>query len=497
MLPVPLLFVVAVLLAAMRVVWWLAARDRIMLRTSEASASEASASEATTVGDCPPAVAALVLSGANGGACYLLDEAASAGVANLVARGVLLAGTDGDDAWFSLEKDDDLTADDALLLHLLRTRMSRTADGSELVNSGTIAHHQPSVVWWLRYRRAVALRARDLGLTRSRTSLGMLFGIAAGAGLIGVAGVAAGLLSFVQAFRALDPLVLNLWWPFVGVIALRVGSDALRTAIERSDVLTAAGRNYTVRLAHRRDQLLDSVGPTDGVDGLAPVSMATALGIHTRVSRQVPLVSAQHDRLIWSDHSGSLRLVRVRRDWRPGEGARPSSAVLGGIFAIAVAIIIQRIEALVSGSDWFSSLASESPSAVDNITQMLSLARQLSLVPLIGGLSLALAGVIDLFITTSISGRVIDVRLPETRHVAQRVQAFFTGAGHDGVAIVELTLDLDDAGRTRTIVVDARAAAPIGAEVLVQHTLLLRRVKSIAPRGSSGAESPSTPTLTA
>jgi hypothetical protein len=105
--------------------------------------------------------------------------------------------------------------------------------------------------------------------------------------------------------------------------------------------------------------------------------------------------------------------------------------------------------------------------------------------------------VIDLFATTTFSGTVIDVQLPEVQHVAQKMRAFFTGAGHDGVAIVEVTLDLGNSGTTRTIVVDARAAAPIGAEVVVEHTLLLRRLRSIAPRGSSGAEPPSTSTLVA
>lgn len=492
MIPPPFLFVVAAFLALARVVWWLVARDRMFLRVSNASATEQ-----PDVGDCPPAIAALALSGAEGGACFLLDQAASAAIAGLVTRGVLAVQIHDDDALFSLRNVDDVSADDALLIRMLQARMTRTSNGSEIVDSGTIAHHQPKTLWWLRYRRAVTLRARELGVTQSRPKMPALLVIAAVAGVVGIAGLAAGLLSAVRAFSDLDPLRLNIWWPLVAVIALRVAADAFRTAIERSDLLTAAGRNYTMRLAHRRDQLVDAISPGDGVGSSADVAAATAVGIQTRVTRQVPLFSAHNERLIWSDHSGSLRLVRVRRDWRPGEGTRASSAISGGLFTIAIALIVRRLEHAASTSDLSASLAIDSASAVSNVQQLLTLTRQLTLIPLVGGTCLALAGVIDLFATNTFSGRVIDVQLPETQHLAHKARAFFAGAGHDGVAVVEVTVDLDDAGGARTFLVDARAASPIGAEVSVEQTLLLRRVRSIAPRGRSGAKPIETPTIVA
>lgn len=492
MTPAPLLLAVAVLLALLRAIWWLVAHDRIFLRPSNAFLTEQ-----PDTGDCPPAVTALTLSAADGGACFLLDQAASAAVADLVARGALTAQTHDDDALLSMGDVESPNADDALLIHMLQTRMSRTANGSYAVDSGTLAHHQPNALWWLRYRRAVTSRARELGLTQARPFVTSLLVIAGVSGVIGVTGVFVGLLSFIRAFTTLDPLSLNLWWLVIGVIAIRLSLDSVRTAVERSDVLTAAGRNYAMRLSHRRDQLVDSISPAYGIGSSADVAEATAVGIHTRVTRQVPLISTHTERLIWSDHGGSLRLVRVRRDWRPGEGTRPSSAIFGGLFAIAIAIIVRRIEGAISTSEWFSSLTIESSSAVEKLEQLLSFVRQLVLVPLIGGTCVAISGIIDLFATTTLSGKVIDVQLPETQQIAQKIRAFFTGAGHDGIAIVEVTLDLDKSSRARTIVVDARAAAPIGAEVSVEQTLILRRVKSIRPRGSSGAEPPSTPTLVA
>jgi hypothetical protein len=113
----------------------------------------------------------------------------------------------------------------------------------------------------------------------------------------------------------------------------------------------------------------------------------------------------------------------------------------------------------------------------------------------LGGIALAVIGFIDLFARHSVEGVVIDVRLPEERTAPQKLRAFFTGAGHDGVAIVEMTIERSASGTTQTFVVDARAAAPIGAEVTIEHTVLLRRVRSVAPRGTSGAARPSDSTL--
>ena len=132
MTPTPLLLVVAVFLVLVRVVWWLVARDRMFLGVPNASAAQQ-----PDVGDCPPAVAALALSGADGGACFLLDQAASAAIANIVTQGVLAAQVHDDDALFSLRNVDDVSVDDALLIRMLRTRMTRTADGTEVVDSSS------------------------------------------------------------------------------------------------------------------------------------------------------------------------------------------------------------------------------------------------------------------------------------------------------------------------------------------------------------------------
>ena len=490
MMPSGLLWAIAAVLILLRVVWWLATNDKILRGTSTHDAGDP-----IDLADCPSVVAAFALSGSDGGACYLLDHAASAAVGELVASGGLNAQTNGDEAWISIGEPLNLTSDDSMLIDMLSARMSHNRNGSEVVDSGTLAHHPPSMMWWLRYRRAVANRSRAAGITEARSAFGMLIGITAVAGLIGAVGLAIGSLSIISAVVSLDPLALRLWWLVLGIAGGRIALDALHTSVERSDILTGAGRQLVLRLAHQRDQISGSIGPTHGLGDAADTALATAFGLPTRFARQAPLFSSRREPLMWSDYSGSLRLVRTQRDWRPGEGARPSTALIGGLCAAIIGVGVRWLLERVASSEWYASLLQDAGPAVSDTERLLSIGHQVALIPLLGGIALAVIGFIDLFARHSVEGVVIDVRLPEERTAPQKLRAFVTGAGHDGVAIVEMTIERSASGTTQTFVVDARAAAPIGAEVTIEHTVLLRRVRSVAPRGTSGAARPSDSTL--
>lgn len=490
MMPTGLLWAIAAVLILLRVVWWLAASDKICRGTSMHESGDP-----IDLANCPSVVAAFALSGADGDACYLLDHAASAAVAELVASGALNAQTDGDEAWISVGEPLNLASDDAMLVDMLSARMSRSRNGSEVVDSGTLAHHPPRMMWWLRYRRAVASRSRAAGITEARSVFVVLTGITAVAGLIGVVGLAIGAHSVISAVASLDPLALRLWWLVLGIAGGRIALDALRTSVESSDMLTGAGRQLVLRLAHQHDQLSGAIGPTHGLGDSADTALATAVGLPTRVARQVPLFSSRREPLMWSDYSGSLQLVRVHRDWRPGEGAHPRSALMGGLCAALVGVAVRRLLERVASSEWYTSLLQDASSAVSDTERLLSIGQQVALVSLVGGIALAVIGFIDLFARRSVEGVVIDVRLPEDRTAPQKLRAFLTGAGHDGVAIVEMTVERSTLGTTQTFVVDARAAAPIGAEVTIEHTALLRRVRWVAPRGTSGAARPTDSTL--
>ena len=89
----PLLWGVAVLLGIFRLIWWLGANDRILCGSPKRRPGEV-----RDVEQCPPALDAFVLVGADGGTCFLPVQAATAAVANLVQRDILHARTDGDTA---------------------------------------------------------------------------------------------------------------------------------------------------------------------------------------------------------------------------------------------------------------------------------------------------------------------------------------------------------------------------------------------------------------
>ncbi|MEC9181314.1 MAG: hypothetical protein VX568_02180, partial [Actinomycetota bacterium] len=110
-MPTGLLWAIAAVLILLRVVCWLAANDKICRGTSTHDAGDP-----VDLANCPSVVAALALSGADGGGCYLLDHAASAAVAELVASGALNAQTDGDEAWISVGEPLNLASDDAMLV---------------------------------------------------------------------------------------------------------------------------------------------------------------------------------------------------------------------------------------------------------------------------------------------------------------------------------------------------------------------------------------------
>lgn len=490
MMPDAFLWAIAVGLLLLRMLWWLTANDKVFQGISRQDADDI-----PELKDCPSVIAAYALSGADGGACYLPDHAASAAVADLVTFGALTARTDSDGAWISIGEPLNLASDDALLVDMLHTRMSRSGEGPEVVDSGTLAHHPPQMLWWLRYRRAVVNRARDAGISEARSSLGLLVGITGVASLFGAIGLVIGVRSVVSALSSLDPLKLSLWWLALGIAATRIALDALRTSIERSDTLTGAGRQLVLRLAHQRDRLADTIDATHGLGDSSDSALATAVGLPTRVARQVPLFSSRREPFMWSDYSGSFRLVRVHRNWRPGEGARPRSALMGGVLAALVGVAVRWLLERVALSKWYASLLQDASSGVSNTERLLSIGRQAALISLVGGICLAVIGFIDLFARRSVEGIVIDVRLPEERTAPQKLRAFLTGAGHDGVAIVEMTVEHSTSGTTQTFVVDARAAAPIGAEVTIEHTVLLRRVRWVAPRGTSGAARPADSTL--
>lgn len=492
----PLIVIVLLLLACGRAAWWLIASGRWRLESHVTDSQ--SATGALSPLDVPPAVAAYIMTGTQGRPCRLLDVGAASTVAALAERGILDVVEDGDTAVVACPRHAEPLAhvDDALLVNMLRTRMSAVRQSESLlaVDSGTLAHARPSELWWSQYRRAVARRTTELGLTTQRNLTAGLLPVIVAMGTIFVAGVLTSIGSVVSAIRSIDPSLLNLWWIVFTPVAAKTGFDAVRLLVEQELWLSEVGMATALRLDHWRDEIAGRVQSSDGVSHGRDVALAAALGVPTRIPRQIPLHGNSARRTVWSQADGTLHTIDIKRSRIPAEGTRPGHAVVWGGVSIAAALVVRSYGDRILQSDTFETMQSHTPTALSPVSSVVSAIIDLTLAPLAVGTALVIAGLVDLLIKRQFAGTVIDVRLPADHSFGGWWSAITAGAGHDGVAVVELSIERNDGG-VLTVLVDARAAAPLGAHVSIERTLLLRRVRSVSPIGRSGRSEHHTHTL--
>lgn len=485
-----------VIVAIGHIVRWLLDRGIVTSSGQNTDPSDDSEAPDRSVDDVDAAVAAYVLSGAEGTPCRVLRDSATATAIEIIVDGnAQITRRQGDNIVLELDESGHGTQNPRhrqLVLEHLRSRSwrpSRDADLRRSVSSGTLVANPPGRLWWARFRGAVADAAFEAGLTRRRLPIIPLRAlIAVGAIVTAIAALHTAIVLF-----ALDPSRLNLWLIAAGLGAAQLTVDALFMSIERSDLLTGRGRSLAVRVARRVDESANSTDPALDADVAPP--LAVAVGVATRAARQVAINPPAHDRRIWSTASGTPRVVRVARRFMPADGARPGRVAIGGVSAVVAGVIIRRVVSSIRGASWITELESAVPDAFGPLDQHLDAVAALALVPIVMGTLAAIVGVIDLAVTREITGVVIDVRLPSDRRFIDRLRASMSGAGHDGTAVVELAVDDGSSAVVRPLLVDARAAAPVGATVLIRRTALLARVRSLGPTGTSGAVAASAPNV--
>jgi hypothetical protein len=472
--------------------------DRGIITSSDGGADSSSDVEASerSVDDLDAAVAAYVLSGAEGRPCRVLRDSATATAVEILADGLAdIARREGDNIVIELAEaalDSHEPRHRQLVVGHLRSRSwrpSRDADRRRAVSTGTLMSNPPGRLWWARFRGAVADAALEAGLTHRRLPLLPLRALS----VIGAIVVAATTLHTAMALVALDPSRLDPWLIVTGLVAARLTSDAALSSIERSDLLTARGRSLAVRLARRVEESADRADLALDADDVPP--LAVAVGLANRAARQVAINPPLHDRRIWSTASGTPRVVRIARPWIPADGARPGRVALGGAAAVIAGAILRRVVSSIRDTSWINELESAVPEAFGPLDQHLDTVAAVALVPVVVGAIAAIVGAIDLVATREVAGVVIDVRLPDHRRLIDRLRSSISGAGHDGTAVVELAVDDGASDVVRPLLVDARAAAPVGATVLIRRTALLARVRSLGPTGTSGAMPVSAPNV--
>jgi len=478
----------ALALLAARVLWWALATGRVDRRRGiEGPASD------TAVPTAPPdrpALAGFVVSGADGRLCRVLDTTGPATIAHLVALGavrVSAVGPGPDEIELTTTMaPQDLPAglaggiEGRVLDHLRHQR--------ESVSTGMLRRDAPSARWWTAARRSIAADAVAAGLARPTVTPMSLLPSALAAGAI----TAISVIHLVGVMLGADPSGATAMWAILGVLAARVARDALRTAVEVPHRLTRSGRVAATLISHRLDDLIgmhpESSGltPTATSGDTAGLAMATALGVPTRLTRQVPLPGADtgpvpRHRVVWSPAADGVRPVRIVTPLLPGRGGRPTVVVATGLGLTVGATALRRALDGVADAAVLVRLRAASPDAVSVLDRVVDVARLAALAPLVLGIALAVAGVIDLRAERVTVGRVVDVRLPDRRRVVDRLGRAITGAGSRGTLLVEVAVDDGTDDRVRSWLVAVTDAAPVGSAVEVRHTPVLGRVRSIRP----------------
>jgi hypothetical protein len=443
-------------------------------------------------------VLAYVVSGADGLPCRVLDVSAAATVTELIDLGtvsiierqgndVVLAISDPD-AWAPMLPHQQFVAEH---LRSRAWRPSRDHQTVAEVSTGTLAAAPPSRWWWARFRSAIAAQARAAGYTSQRVSpISLQIPAAIGALIAFIAAV-----TTVTAIVARDVAGIDIWWIAVGCAGGVLTSRCVFSLLEPADVLTPAGTSMAIVASRRLEHHAASTTTGDGLGSRSDLAAAVALGLPSAVTREVPLTSTSRERRIWSMASGTARVVRIHRLWLPGEGARPGFVIAGGIGGVIATTAIRSVVAAIRDTGWMTDLEQSVPDALGPLDQHLSAVASLALVPLAISVIAVVVGLIDVVATREVSGAVIDVRLPHDDTPTGRARQFIVGGGHDGAPLIELAVDDGEHATIHPLLVDARAGAPIGAQVTVRLTRILRRVRTITPIGTSGAMAASGPSL--
>ena len=443
-----------------------------------------------------PAVASMLVVGLSGGACRVAGSAATATVVDLAARGAVSLRDDpaNNNGLLVVIGDDgspDLESHESMVLGLLR---SRARNG--LVSTGTLLRNQPGWLWWARFRRAVALAARRDGLSTAARDERL---VAAPA----VPALPAALWALSEMFgvitsRSLDGLSVD--GLVLGLLAFALLRTVISDLADPVDHLTESGRRHALAwMAIRADlsrRIPDDASPVTSTTRQRALAVAVATGAHETTRWALPLIDPVQPRRVWSDAGGRPRVVTIHSPLIPGRGGRPPVVAAVGLAAIVGSRIASSIVDGVRSSDRLDELDRLVPDANRWIDVLVDSIGWALWIPLIAGLWLLVAGAFDSVVRRSRRGLVIDVRLlDEGSGRASWIRAL-AGAGRDGSALVELTVDDGAQPWLSSWLVTARSAPPIGAEVEVRHTPLLGRVRSIRPIGRSGAPvAPGDPSL--
>lgn len=336
--------------------------------------------------------------------------------------------------------------------------------------------------WWRRFRSLVERDAIEAGLVRRRwraSDLAPPIALVLIAAFIWLRGRSGG-----DTTLAVVDSVERRWWAVAALVAVvAVAYRLVRHIVDRPLTHTEAGMAATSRWLSVRERLT-----VNGFGPMAPSALevgdrrlgyASAMCLATGAAIEFPLAREDHHRA-WSSVGQRARLVRVKYPIRLGYGLHPVVALVGGTITTFIGLWLRRFFSDVARGDALDSLYDRFPDQDWLIGDVATGLTVLSVIPVVVGLIVALAGAADTFATVERTGVVLRARRPAEvaplpRAVRQRLErdrySLF-------VAIDDGTQDTVTAWRA-----GERSAMPQGASAIVRATPILGYVRQATPVG--------------
>lgn len=336
--------------------------------------------------------------------------------------------------------------------------------------------------WWRRFRTLVIEDALGAGLIRRRWSARDLAPSAGTLLLAALAWISA--RSNGDTTIAVVDSIERRGWSIVSLIAIvalavRIGRHAFGREMTFTELGEQAARRW---LAVRKRLASGGFGrmAASAVElGDRRLGYASAMCLAHGAALEFPLAREDHYRA-WSSVGATPRLVRIRYPARLGYGMHPLSALLVGIAATFGGLWLRRFASDVAREQRLDSLFERFPDQAWLITDVATGLVVVSILPIVGGLVVALAGAADMFATVERTGVVLRARRPAEvaplpRFIRRRIE-------RDRYSVY-VAIDDGTAGELTAWRAGERNAVPQGASAIVRATPVLGHVRSAEPIG--------------
>lgn len=335
--------------------------------------------------------------------------------------------------------------------------------------------------WWRRFRSLVADDAQQAGLLRRRWSALMLAGPAALAVLSGLVIWAA--RDGNDNVAVVDSIERRTWFfvALVGVAALAY--RIIRHITDQALTHTEAGIAATRQWLAVRQQLVEAdygpMAPSAITVGDRSLAYASAMCLADGAAVEFPLAREDHHRA-WSSVGRQPRLVRVKYPTRLGYGLHPVVAMASGVVSAFVGLRLRRLFSDAARGDALDSLYERFPDQDWLIADVATGLAVLTILPILAGIFVAIAGAADVFSTVERTGVVLRARQPA--EVAPLPRSIRKRIERDRYT---LFVAIDD-GTSDTVVAwraGERNAIPQGANATVRASPVLGYVRRAVPVG--------------